>query len=110
MSKNTKKYVVVVPHLTFHDVKTPLLKTFPPSKILDVVVIYEKYILDNDDYKELPKRVVEKISKYGDCTFALVLTGSYVACLLTYDLLRRLNKNVILLQYSQSKKVYEVIV
>jgi len=101
-------YVVVIPHLTFHEVRTPLLRTIPKDEIDDIVVVYEKAILDGEDYKHLRRVAVEKLSKHANSKFALVLTGSYAACVIIYDVLRQLG-DVVLLQYDPNKRRYEVI-
>ena len=101
-------YVVVIPHLTFHEVRTPLLKTIPKEEIEDIIVVYEKAILDGNDYTHLRRVAVEKLARYRDSKFALLLTGSYAACVIIYDVLKQLG-DVVLLQYDPDKRKYEVI-
>jgi len=102
-------YIVVIPHLTFHDVRTALIKTIHKDLIDDVVVVYEKAILNSDDYVKLRSVAVEKLSKYSGRDFALVLTGSYAACIIVYDVIKSLGGKVVLLQYSPGKRKYEII-
>lgn len=101
---------MVIPHTPLHDVRTPLYKTFG-SSIEDVVVVYDKAIFEKpDDYEELKRAAMKKLSKLNGKKVALLLTGSYAACVIVYDVLRDNGFDVILLQYdSHLKKYLEVI-
>ena len=99
---------VIIPHTPLHDVRTTLYKTFG-SKVEDILVIYDKAILDSDDYDRLKVEAREKLSKLNGKKVALLLTGSYAACILVYEVLRENNCKVTLLQYDAHLKRYQVV-
>jgi hypothetical protein len=103
-------FIVVIPHTPLHDIRTPLYKSFG-GNIEDIVVVYDKAILENsDDYEELKQVAMKKLSKLNGKKVALLLTGSYAACVIVYDVLRDNGFDVILLQYdSHLKRYLEVI-
>jgi len=100
-----KHLTVVIPHTPLHDVRTTLYKTFGDN-IEDVIIVYEKAILDTTDYDDLKREARHKLSKLNKSKVALLLTGSYAACIIVYKILLDNNCDISLLQYDAHLKRY----
>ena len=102
--------LVVVPHTPMHDIRTPLYRSFG-RKVEDIIVVYDKAILDLKDYRILRGRAEQIFSKLNDRNIALLLTGSYAACIIVYDVMRELGFEPRLLLYdSHLRRYFEVSV
>jgi hypothetical protein len=98
-------FIVVIPHTPLHDVRTTLYKTFGDN-INNIVIVYDKAILELADYVELEQEARRKLSKLDGKKVALLLTGSYAACIIVYKTLLEYGFNVCLLQYDAHLKRY----
>jgi len=96
---------VIVPHTPLHDIRTTLYKTFG-NEVSDIVIVYDKAILDPEDYMYLKRVAKEKLSKLNGKKVALLLTGSYAACIMVYKILLEYNCDITLLQYDAHLKRY----
>jgi len=96
---------VIVPHTSLHDIRTPLYKALG-DRVGDVVVLYDKVILEPSDYPDLKRVAEEKLRGLSVSSVYLVLTGSYAACVLVYGVLRDLGFDVTLLQYDPHLRTY----
>jgi len=99
--------IAIVPHSTYHNIRTPLLKVL--RRVDDIIVLYEKDILEEEDYPILERRAYEvasELRKKGVGRVAIVLTGSYLACILTYEAFRDFKP--ILLQWDSRRRTYIV--
>jgi hypothetical protein len=102
-------YTVIVPHTPLHEIRTALYKTLG-EQIDDIVVLYDKMILfDANDYDELERQAKLKLSGLNCDKVALVLTGSYAACIIAYRLLKRFGFNIDLLQYDAKSRMYLIL-
>jgi hypothetical protein len=99
---------IVVPHTSLHDIRTPLYKSLGRS-IGDILVVYDKAILGAEDYPLLRKIAEEKLAPLAKSRVGLVLTGSYAACIIVYDVLKSYGCNVVLLQYDPHLRLYQVV-
>jgi hypothetical protein len=101
--------IVVIPHTPLHDIRTTLYKTFG-SEVDDVIIVYDKAILDPEDYMYLKSAAKEKLSKLIWKKVALLLTGSYAACVIVYKILLDYGCDVSLLQYDAHLKRYVEVI
>jgi len=103
--KKQEQLTVVVPHTPLHDIRTTLYKTFGDN-INNIVIAYDKAILEPADYVELEQEARRKLSKLNRKKVALLLTGSYAACVIVYKILLDYGCDVSLLQYNAHLKKY----
>jgi hypothetical protein len=103
--KKQEQLTVVVPHTPLHDIRTTLYKTFGDN-INNIVIAYDKAILEPADYVELEQEARRKLSKLDGKKVALLLTGSYAACIIVYKTLLEYGFDVSLLQYDAHLKKY----
>jgi hypothetical protein len=105
-----KNFTIVIPHTPMHDVRTTLYKTFG-NNIGRIIIVYDKEILEAEDYAILTQEARRKLSNLNSKRIALLLTGSYAACIVVYKILCEYGYNVTVLQYdSHQKKYLEVVV
>jgi hypothetical protein len=101
--------VVILPHTTYHNIRSPLLRTL--GRVDGIIVLVEKDVLDYADFAEVYRRareVVEGLRGEGIREVAIVLTGSYLACVLAYKAFAEQGFDVILLQWDSRSKSYIV--
>jgi hypothetical protein len=101
--------IVVIPHSTYHNIRGPAVKAL--GRIDDIIVVLEKDVLEDVDFQELYKRareVANSLKSKDINKVALVLTGSYLACVLTYRALVEEGLSIILLQWDPRRKGYIV--
>jgi hypothetical protein len=105
-----KKLTVIVPHTSLHSIRSALYRTYDNKYDFDIIVLYDKDLLEPEDYPALKREAYNKLSQlsqqHHDSKVALCLTGSYAACVIVYDILRKLNYDVILLQFDVHRKRY----
>jgi hypothetical protein len=99
------QFTVIIPHTPMHDVRTTLYRTFGDA-VEDIIIVYDKEILNVDDYKHLLREARLKLSKLNKSKVALLLTGSYAACVIVYKTLLEYGYDVSLLQYDAHLKKY----
>lgn len=101
--------VVILPHTTYHNIRGPAIRAL--GRVDDIVVVLEKDVLEEGDFHELYRRareVAEDLRSRGFREVALVLTGSYLACVLVYRALLEEGLRVTLLQWDPRRKSYIV--
>jgi hypothetical protein len=101
-------FIVLVPHVPLHDIRTPLYRQFG-DKVDDIIIVYPKTILDAQDYENLKSQTKQLLPQLNGKKIALLLTGSYAAICLVYKVLLDHGFDVILLQYDAHRKRYLVI-
>lgn len=101
-------FIVLVPHVPLHDIRTPLYRQFG-DKVDDIIIVYPKTILDVQDYENLKSQTKQLLPQLNGKKIALLLTGSYAAICLVYKVLLDHGFDVILLQYDAHRKRYLVI-
>jgi hypothetical protein len=100
-----ERLTVVIPHTSLHDVRTPLLRTFG-REVWDILVVYDKAVLNLEDYPQLKYAAEEKLKDLRGKRVGLILGGSYAACLIVYRTLMDLGCEVLLLQYDPRLRRY----
>lgn len=102
--------LVVIPHPTTHPIRSAILRQFR-DEVKDIILLDDIGIFrDSRDYERYKVKVEEKLKELDNSDeIALVLTGSYAACIIAYEELRRLGFRIKLLQYDAIGKRYQVI-
>jgi hypothetical protein len=98
-------WIAVVPHLPQYDVRGALRKTYG-DKVKDVVILSNKTFITSDDLNEVKEEMKRAIKKLKSKRVALVLTGSYLACIMAYEMLQQEGFDVVLLTYQRETKNY----